>query len=392
MSIVQLPQKYLGQSDILPSWTPMVVTDNLATVTTAGYLNSQPLQGFTFTQGDIVNMFYSYVDAANPGTFGIFTVAINSSQVITLTEYTSGTGVNATLPTIVNHIAVFSNTIGDITENVSVAIQGGSLQAGLSGTAGYVASFPATLAKGSLRLTAVANTNDTLTTISNAAMGQASIVSIPDPGNATANFIISKVTGGQHITVGALAVDAGTVTSGISTGGQVGSFVAFPTTASKGSLALTALVNSAGDFSTTISNATSVGQSQVITIPDCSLSAATFLVNQGPSVMGSGSRIILAKGTGTESSNAVTINQQSGVITTTSLTTIGGSTEVITLTNAFVFSTSVVVAHAVNGTNSATANYSLSYVVNNSNIVFTIFNNTGATSFNGTILIHFAVF
>jgi hypothetical protein len=66
------------------------------------------------------------------------------------------------------------------------------VDAGQSGTAGIVKSFPATAAKGHLALTGVANDGDTATTISNAAMGQASVISIPDPGAATANFLLTS--------------------------------------------------------------------------------------------------------------------------------------------------------------------------------------------------------
>jgi len=64
--------------------------------------------------------------------------------------------------------------------------------AGASGSAGTVDSYSATSSKGYLRLAAVANDGDTATTISNAAMGQASVVSIPDPGAATANFLLTS--------------------------------------------------------------------------------------------------------------------------------------------------------------------------------------------------------
>ena len=75
--------------------------------------------------------------------------------------------------------------------DASKRAEASNCQAGLSGTAGTLASFPTTAAKGSLVLAAVANTGNTLTTISNAAMGQASVISIPDPAGATANFAIA---------------------------------------------------------------------------------------------------------------------------------------------------------------------------------------------------------
>lgn len=100
---------------------------------------------------------------------------------------------NVITPVIANHFAVFTNTTGSIGDDAATAINGGNIQAGLSGTAGTLASFPATASKGSLKLTAVDNTGNTITTISNAVMGQATTVSIPDPAAATANFVIAPV-------------------------------------------------------------------------------------------------------------------------------------------------------------------------------------------------------
>ena len=77
----------------------------------------------------------------------------------------------------------------------SLSVDVGNLLAGSSGHAGTVSSFPAAASKGSLALVGVANTGNTITTISNAAMGQASVVSIPDPGAATANFLLDTGTG-----------------------------------------------------------------------------------------------------------------------------------------------------------------------------------------------------
>ena len=94
-------------------------------------------------------------------------------------------------PTIANHIATYTGVGGTLGEDASTAINGGNIQAGLSGTAGYLASFPSTALKGSLRLTAVANTGDTLVTVSNAAHGQATVYSIPDVGAATGGILVS---------------------------------------------------------------------------------------------------------------------------------------------------------------------------------------------------------
>ena len=176
---------------------------------------------------------------------------------------------------VANHIAKFVDTTGTIDDTAGTAINSGSIQAGLSGTAGTLISFPATGSKGSLILAAVANTGDTTVTISNALHGQASVYSIPDSGATTANFIISKLTGTQHITVGSLQVDGGNITAGIS--GTAGYVASFPAGALSGSLRLVG-VSSAGDFVVSISNA-SHGQASVVSIPDGGQATSNFIIS-----------------------------------------------------------------------------------------------------------------
>lgn len=96
------------------------------------------------------------------------------------------------------------------------------------------------------------------------------------------------------------------------------------------------------------------------------------------------------KGTGTVSSGAVTINTQAGVITTTSLSTAGGASTTITLTNSQISSSSVVLLSWMGGTNT-TANFTMSVVPGTGTATITIFNNTAATALNGTIIIGFEV-
>lgn len=177
-----------GQIDFNPRRVKLIVSDNLATVTTAGYLNVANLEGFAIYPTDIIDLIYSYNTTLRSGTYAVCTVAI-SNGVITLSTWTSPGDV--LLPVVNNHLAVFSGTTGTIADPSGTAIHGGGLQAGLSGTAGTLTSYPATSSKGSLIVAAVANTGNTATTISNVAMGQASVVSIPDPGTATANFAVA---------------------------------------------------------------------------------------------------------------------------------------------------------------------------------------------------------
>jgi len=134
-------------------------------------------------------MVYSYNAQSNSGTYGEFLVAISNGVVTLSQQVNSG---NVLLPVVNNHIAVFNGTSGQIKDGASTAINLGNLQAGASGTAGTVASFPATAANGSLILAAVNAGGAFNTTISNSVMGQASVISIPDPGAATAKFLLDS--------------------------------------------------------------------------------------------------------------------------------------------------------------------------------------------------------
>ena len=89
--------------------------------------------------------------------------------------------------------------------------------------------------------------------------------------------VLLSPSGNQTITAYNLTVAAGNITAGSS--GNAGTLISFPATATEGSLILAAVSNSAGNYTTTISNASSVGQSQVISIPDSDSAAASFILS-----------------------------------------------------------------------------------------------------------------
>ncbi len=283
MGIINIQTVQAGLVGVFPSIAYIDTSDPLATVLTAGYLNHEVQNGISFQLPclAIVSTKETPTSAYRVGTFQITHSGANWS-IVSASSPAAGV---VTLPTIANHLAIYTDTIGTLAEDAATAINGGNIQAGLSGTAGYLASFPATPAKGSLRLTAVANTGDTLVTISNALHGQASVYSIPDSGASTANIIISKLSGTQHITVGAFAVDAGIISSGIATGGTAGGLTLYPATTTTGSLKMVPVGN-VGNFATTISDITGLGQAQVITIPDSGAATAKFVLDTGTNATG----------------------------------------------------------------------------------------------------------
>lgn len=91
---------------------------------------------------------------------------------------------------------------------------------------------------------------------------------------------------------GAIQASSGNIIAGSS--GHAGTVQSFPGTSSEGELVLAAVSNSAGNFNTTISNASSVAQSQVVTIPDAAQSTANFAL--APNALVSGN-LVAASGT-----------------------------------------------------------------------------------------------
>jgi hypothetical protein len=333
MGILQAPTQLAGTPGIKPNFKYMTTTDSYATITAAGYLNQPSLEVTPVGQGDVIQCLYSVTIPAGTSTYGVFTVSIAAGTgIITLVPWGGDSGV--VLPTIANHIATYTNTTGTIGEDAATAINGGNIQAGLSGTAGTVASFPATASKGSLVLAAVANTGNTVTTISNVAMGQASVVSIPDPGAATADFVVAPA-----------ALVSGNLIQASGTAGLVA---------------------------------------------DAGIATTNVMSKIASNVLSGAGQITLAKVNGTEATNAVTASGNAGVITTSSLTTAGGATYAITWTNTKITATSVFTFCIQGGTNT-TQNITFTCVPGTGTATLTIYNNTAATALNGTILIGYTV-
>lgn len=276
MGILQFPAPLAGQVGVIGAIKYMTTTDNLATITTAGYLNNPDLAVYPIAASDILGVTYSFNTNTQSGSFELFSVSISGGVITLVAQPTTG----IVLPTIANHIATYTNTSGNLSEDPATAISGGNIQAGLSGTAGTLASFPSTALKGSLKIVGVANTGNTNVTISNAAHGQASVYSIPDSGQATANFITSDNATSQTINTGNLILTAGsfTTTNGgvIQSGssGHAGSLKVFPTTASRGDLKIT-ISDQTGNTEVVV-NAAQMGQATTLTIPDPGTTAASF--------------------------------------------------------------------------------------------------------------------
>jgi len=188
MPILNVQISQAGLAGVYPRVVYINTNDTQSEVLETGYLNQAVANGFSFTNFDMACVSTAPSEssvAVSTGWYNISNVGTNWSLVPTVNPGT------VVLPTKIGHIATYSDVNGTLTEDATLAINGGNIQAGLSGTAGTFRSYPSAASKGYLQITGVANTGNTATTISNAAMGQQSTISIPDPGAATANLLIA---------------------------------------------------------------------------------------------------------------------------------------------------------------------------------------------------------
>lgn len=282
MAILNIQLGSVGQPGA-PRINFILTNDTVATVLGAGYLNHSVQSGFVFTESDMCLVTTKTSPSAASTQVGWYEASKSGANWSLVATGEPGTVV---LPTIANHLAVYTNVTGTLSEDAATAINGGNIQAGLSGTAGYLTSFPATAARGSLRLVAANSVGNTVTQITNASQAAARVYTIPDGGQSASSFLLTDSSGTQTIATGSLALTLGNITA--SAGNLVagstaaaGSVTSFAGTGANEFLRLAAINNAGGDFSVTVSNASSIGQSQTISIPDAGAATANFLLDTG---------------------------------------------------------------------------------------------------------------
>jgi len=180
MAVLSWTTEVTGFEGIVPKLLYIETNDTFATITTSGYLNPSVEAGMEFTNEAMALVMSTtgplWLQTSLVGANHSLVSPANSSSVI--------------LPTIASHIATYTNTIGTLSENAATAINGGNIQAGLSGTAGSLISFPATAARGSLQVVGANSAGDTVTVITNASQGGARTYTIPDAG-ASGSFMLN---------------------------------------------------------------------------------------------------------------------------------------------------------------------------------------------------------
>jgi len=214
-------------AQINPRRCTFITTDSLATITTAGYLNNQNLLGNTILPTDVFEVLYLFNEQTQVGIFGIFQVTYSSSTGFTLNLWENPG--NVLLPVVSGDFAVFNGTSGQIKD------------------AGYLPS-------------------DATKTV--VVMAGSAVVA-----NRIAHFVD---TAGTLDDTAANVTNLGNIIAGAS--GTAGVFQSFPATAANGSFSFTAVGN-AGNFASTVSPISTLGQATVYTIPDPGASTASFVLS-----------------------------------------------------------------------------------------------------------------
>jgi len=142
--------------------------------------------------------FYTLVEPL-PQAIGVDAMVFNADPSAGGVSFSGG-------PSTANALAVFSDTSGNLKPQTTTSTLGfgltaatgdftattGNFIAGSSGNAGAFTSFPATAANGTFIFQALNAGGAFNTTLRNSVMGQSSVISLPDPGAATANVLLDN--------------------------------------------------------------------------------------------------------------------------------------------------------------------------------------------------------
>jgi hypothetical protein len=190
MSIISVKTIQAGLAGVLPSIAYINTSSTIAEIQVAGYLNSVVKSGgisFQMPCMAVVSTKETPTSQPQVGWYAINNVGDNWSLI----PSSSGSG-EVILPTQLNHITAFADSLGTIYQSVDTIIHEGNIQVGADGTDGKLIIYPLAPDAGTLIIRARFNTGNTNITIENAEHGQESVYTIPDTGAASAEFLMSK--------------------------------------------------------------------------------------------------------------------------------------------------------------------------------------------------------
>lgn len=139
MGILQLPTQVPAMVGVLPANKFMVSSDNLATITAAGYLNAVDLQSNPIGAADVLQVLYSYNQQTNSGTYGIFTVSISNGSITLVNWANPG---DVLLPVVSGHFANFNGTTGQIHDAGFLPTDASKTRVVMQSAASVIGNFP----------------------------------------------------------------------------------------------------------------------------------------------------------------------------------------------------------------------------------------------------------
>ena len=113
MGIKSFNAGFAGQVDVNPRRLQMVTTDNLATITAAGYLKNERLSPMVVKPTDILDVIYDYSESTNSGTYDVFLPSFSGNVITLAADVSAG---NVLLPVVSGNLAVYSGTSGLIAD------------------------------------------------------------------------------------------------------------------------------------------------------------------------------------------------------------------------------------------------------------------------------------
>lgn len=189
MPILNIVTSTTGLVGVSPKWIYIATNDTLAQVTAAGYLNNAVQNGATFREDDMAMVSTKTTPSSTTTQVAILELSYSTTTGWSLVS-TGGPG-NVALPTVANYMIGSTNTLGALANIAGTIINNGSVQAGISGSAGTFVSFPSTAANGTLILSAVNAGGAFNTTISNGVMAQSTVYTLGDIGAASGGIAVS---------------------------------------------------------------------------------------------------------------------------------------------------------------------------------------------------------
>jgi len=134
MGIISITTDVAGQIQVNPRRIKLVTTNDLATITAAGYLNSANLQGYQIYPTDFVDCVYNYNSVTNSGT-NIVLIPTFSNGIITLnsTQNVPASSSSATPGTIRALTGAMTETATVMTSGNIVGVRGSVNNVGASG-------------------------------------------------------------------------------------------------------------------------------------------------------------------------------------------------------------------------------------------------------------------